>query len=112
MNGYFLTFYTQQDRSVHGQALGSWLVELAQSLDIQGATLIAGNEGFGHDKQLRSIHFFDLAGQPIEVSMALSSTEITRIFAALHKNQVNVFYTMTPIEYGMSNDFSDDAPVH
>lgn len=111
MNGYFLTFYTQQDRTTNGQPLGSWLIELAQSLDIQGATLIAGNEGYGHDKRLRSIHFFDLAGQPIEVSMALSGAEATKVFAALRKQQINIFYTMTPIEYGMSADFSMDASL-
>lgn len=108
MNGYLLTFYTQQDRNVHGQSLGRWLVELAKSLGIHGATLVAGNEGFGHDKKLRSVHFFELTDQPIEVTMAISGVDAVKIFTALKQNHINVFYTMTPIEFGMSDDFADD----
>ena len=50
MQGFKLTFFTQQDRSVHGQSLALWLLEQAKELGIRGATLTAASEGFGHDK--------------------------------------------------------------
>ncbi|HYA75998.1 MAG TPA: DUF190 domain-containing protein, partial [Burkholderiaceae bacterium] len=48
MNGYQITFFTQQDRRHHGKPLADWLVHLAKDMDLRGATLIAASEGFGH----------------------------------------------------------------
>ena len=48
MNGYQITFFTQQDHRHKGKPIGDWLVHLAQELDLRGATLIACGEGFGH----------------------------------------------------------------
>lgn len=50
MQGFKLTFFTQQDRSVHGQSVAVWLIEQAKNIGIRGATLTAATEGFGHDK--------------------------------------------------------------
>jgi len=47
MLGFQLTFFTQQDRRHHGVSLGQWLLEVAQGLGINGATLITAAEGFG-----------------------------------------------------------------
>jgi len=41
MQGFKLTFFTQQDRSVHGQSLALWLLEQAKEIGIRGATLTA-----------------------------------------------------------------------
>jgi PII-like signaling protein len=103
MQGYQLSFFTQQDRMMHRQTLAQWLLEQARSLGISGATLIAADEGFGHERKLRSVHFIELADQPLEVTMALSREEADRMFDLLKQNDVNVFYTLTPIEYGMSD---------
>lgn len=46
MQGYQLTFFTQQDRKHGHLPLGEWLVQEARKLDIGGATLIAASEGF------------------------------------------------------------------
>jgi hypothetical protein len=37
MDGYMLTFFTQQDRRRHGTPLADWLVELAAELGLGGA---------------------------------------------------------------------------
>ncbi len=102
MQGYKLTFYTQQDRRHKGQTLGKWLVHSARKLGIGGATLIGAAEGYGHDKRLRAANFFELADQPIEVTMALSAEEVERLFAHIHNEGLNIFYVLSPIEYGMS----------
>jgi PII-like signaling protein len=104
MQGYQLTFFTQQDRT-HGHiSLGEWLVKEANKLGIGGATLIAASEGFGHDHKLHSARFFEFSDQPVEVTMAVTDADAKRIFQRLRDEKLNVFYVKTPIEFGMSDD--------
>ncbi|MDD2808036.1 DUF190 domain-containing protein [Rhodoferax sp.] len=104
MNGFQLTFFTQQDR-LHGTTpLGQWLLLEAKKLGLRGATLTAAGEGFGHDGKLHSAHFFELADQPIEVTMALSAADVQRLMDRLHQENIKVFYVKTPIEFGMTGD--------
>lgn len=60
---------------------------------------------FGHGHKLHSAHFFDLADQPIEVTMALSAEDADRLFQRLREEKINVFYVKTPTEFGMTNEF-------
>ena len=104
MQGYQLTFFTQQDR-MHGRyGLADWLVEEARRLGIGGATLIAAAEGFGHHGKMHSARFFELADQPLEVAMAVSAEEADRLFLRLREEGINIFYVKTPIEYGMTGE--------
>lgn len=104
MQGYQLTFFTQQDCKHGWLPLGEWLVQEARKLGIAGATMIAATEGFGHAGKLRSTHFVDLADQPIEVTMAVSEAEAERLFQRLHDEKISVFYVKTPIEYGRTGE--------
>jgi len=104
MQGYQLTFFTQQDRRHGFTPLGDWLLQEARRLGIKGATLIAAAEGFGHDRRMHSAHFFDLADQPQEVTMAVSADEASRFFHRLHEEKIAVFYMKTPIEFGSTAD--------
>lgn len=105
MQGYQLTFFTQQDRKHAGLPLGEWLLQEARKLGLGGATLIAASEGFGHHKKLHSSHFFELADQPIEVTMALSEEDTERLFQRLREEDINLFFVKAPIEYGMTGEF-------
>jgi len=100
MQGYQITFFTQQDRRHKGKPLADWLVHLAQELGLSGATLIPGNEGFGHHGRLHSAHFFELADQPQEVVMAATAEETERLFERLKAEGVQLFYVKTPVEFG------------
>lgn len=104
MQGYQLTFFTNQDRKHGHSPLGEWLVQEARKLGVGGATLIAGSEGFGHGHKLHSAHFFELADQPLEVTMALSEADAEQLFQRLHEEKLNVFYVKTPIEFGMTGE--------
>lgn len=104
MQGFQLTFFTQQDRRHGGLPLGEWLLQEARSLGVAGATLIAATEGFGHDRKLHSAHFFDLADQPIEIMMAISLEDASRLFEKLREERINIFYIKTPIEFGMTGE--------
>lgn len=100
MQGYLVMFFTQQNRRYHGKMLGDWLVSLAKEMGLRGATLVSGIEGFGHTGKLHSMHFFELADQPIEVTLALTEDECARLFARLAQEDVALFYIKTPIELG------------
>ena len=104
MHGYQLTFFTQQDRRHRGHSLAQWLLEEARSLGISGATLITASEGFGHDRKIRSAHFFELTDQPLEVTMAVSAADAERLLARLKEEAVNIFYVKAPIEFGMTGE--------
>lgn len=104
MQGYQLTFFTQQDRTHAHRPLAHWLLEEARRIGIGGATVIPAAEGFGHHRRIHSAHFFELGDQPIEVTLAVSENEAERLFERLHEEGINIFYVKTPIEYGMSGD--------
>jgi PII-like signaling protein len=78
MNGYQITFFTQQGRRVHGQPVGEWLMKLTQELGLRGATLQAADEGLGRAGKVHSAHFFELADQPIEVVTIMTGEEADR----------------------------------
>ena len=100
MNGYQITFFTQQDKRHHHKPLADWLVHLAQEMGLRGATVVAGSEGFGHHGRMHAAHFFELADQPLEVTMALTDEETERLFARLRAENVHVFYVKTAVEFG------------
>jgi PII-like signaling protein len=104
MQGFQLTFFTQQDRRHGGLPLGEWLLQEARRLGVAGATLIAATEGFGHDRKLHSAHFFELADQPIEIMMAISQEDTDRLFKTLREERIDIFYIKTPIEFGMTGE--------
>ena len=58
----------------------------------------------GHDHKLHSAHFFELADQPIEVTMAISETDTERLLLRLREEKINMFYVKAPIEFGMTDD--------
>lgn len=101
MDGYQVTFFTQQDRLNHGQPLADWLLKAAKGLGIAGGTVLAASEGLGHDQRLHSAHFFELADQPVEITFALSEAEVSALFALLAKENIRLFYTKVPVEYGV-----------
>lgn len=101
MNGYQITFFTQQDRRHAGKPLADWLVHLAAEMGLRGATLIPGSEGVGHDRRFHSAHFFELVDQPLEVVMVVSTQEADQLFARLHAESVRLFYVKVPAEFGV-----------
>ncbi len=100
MNGYQITFFTHQDKRHKGEPLADWLVRLAKEMQLRGATLIAGAEGFGHHGRIHSTHFFELADQPQEVLIIATEEESQRLFERLRVEQVELFYVKTAVEFG------------
>jgi len=99
--GYQITFFTQQDVRHKGKPVGDWLVHLTQELGLPGATLFAGGEGFGHHHRVHSAHFFELADQPIEVVIAVTTEQCERLFERLRAEGVHLFYVKTAVQFGV-----------
>ena len=104
MRGWQLTFYTQQGRSHGMRSIAEWLVAEAKALGISGATMSAAQGGYGRDGRLHWANFFELAEQPLEVTMALSADKTDELFTRISKEGLKVFYMKTPIEYGITGE--------
>lgn len=101
MEGYQLTFFTQQDRYHHRQPLHQWLLKLVQTMEIRGATLLAAQEGLGSHHRIHSARFFDLADQPIEITMVVSAQECDALMQRLREESgLHLFYCKSRVEFG------------
>jgi PII-like signaling protein len=104
MQGFQLTFFTQQDRSHQGKPLAHWLLEEARAMGVAGATLLAASEGFGHHGRIHAAHFVELADQPLEVVMAVTADQADRLFERLELERIRIFYVKSPIEFGTTGE--------
>lgn len=101
MQGFQVTFFTEQGRRHGHQQVHHWLMDLMKSLGITGVTTTVGAQGIGRDGRLHSAHFIELADQPVEVTMALSPDQCETLFARLDEEKANIFYVKTPVEFGV-----------
>ena len=58
-------------------------MQLVQELGLRGASLHTGGESFARGGRVHSAHFFELADQPVEVLIAVTTEEATRLFDRL-----------------------------
>ena len=109
MQGYQLEFFLEQNKRHGYQALYEWLIEAARSHGIHGATVFMGALGFGHHRRIHSAHFFELADQPVEVTMVVNLEESDRLFALLEQEKVHMFYVKLPVEFGVLGEQDERA---
>lgn len=100
MKGFQLEFFMEQNKRHGHQALWEWLLGVARSHGIRGATVFMGAMGYGQHRRIHSAHFFELADQPVEVTMVVSEEEERRLFALLKQEKVHVFFVRLPVEFG------------
>lgn len=100
MKGFQLEFFMEQNKRHHHQALWEWLLEVARSHGIRGATVFMGTMGYGQHRRIHSAHFFELADQPVEVTMVVTEEEADRLFALLGEEKVHMFFVKLPVEFG------------
>ena len=72
MQGYQLTFFIAQDRRVGHQAMGEWLLAFCKNHGALGGSLVGAAEGFDHAGRFHSAHFFELADQPLAVTVSVT----------------------------------------
>jgi len=100
MQGYQLEFFMEQSKRRGHQPQYEWLLDLARKQGIAGATVLMGAMGFGHHSRMHSAHFFELADQPVLVTMVVREEEASALFAILEQENVQLFYVKMPVEFG------------
>ena len=109
MNGYQVTFYTEQNRRHGHQTVCEWLLSQVRALGIGGATVISAAEGVGHAGAHHAAHFIALADQPVQIIMAVTEAEAEQLLQVVAAAKVHVFYTKCPVEFGLLGH-GDEAP--
>jgi uncharacterized protein len=100
MEGFQISFFTEQNRRHQGKPVGDWLLELAKEMKVYGATLRGATLGFGRSGRMHSAHFFDLADQPQEVVMSATAQQSESLFARLRAAGIRLSYVKFPVEFG------------
>jgi PII-like signaling protein len=101
MQGCQITFFTQQGRRHGHQPIADWLLGLARECGLQGATVVAGAKGIGHDGQLHSAGFIDLADQPQMVIMTATAAQADALLARIQAEDLRLFFVRSPVEFGV-----------
>jgi PII-like signaling protein len=100
MQGFQLEFFMEQNERHRHQALWDWLLETVRAHGIRGATVFMGAMGYGQHRRIHSAHFFELADQPVEVTMVVTEDEAEKLFALLREEKVRLFFVKVPVEFG------------
>ena len=108
MNGYQLTFYAGQNKRVGHLSICEWLLHESKRLGIHGATVISAAEGVGHAGTHHAAHLLRLTDQPLQIILAVTEEEAEKVLETVRQHNVHVFYTRTPIEFGV---IGDDSPT-
>ncbi|AJC44731.1 DUF190 domain-containing protein [Xanthomonas sacchari] len=100
MQGYQLTFFTEQERRHRHAPIGEWLLQFAKAHGACGGTVVGGLEGFDHGGHLHATHFFELAEQPLAVTVSVDEAACQRLMQALAEEELDLSYVKVPVEYG------------
>jgi PII-like signaling protein len=109
MNGFQLTFYTEQNKRHGHRTVCEWLLHEVKELGIKGATVVNGSEGIGHAGAHHAAHMLRLADQPLQIILAVTESEAQHLLDLVRAEHVHVFYTRSPIEFGL---LGEDDPQH
>ena len=52
------------------------------------------------DGRTYSVYFFELANQPLEIQITVTSEDAERLFERLRAEKVHLFYVKSPVEFG------------
>ncbi len=98
--GVQLQFYFPEGARHAHMLLHEWLLAQARRCGIQGGSVFRAIAGYGRHGRMHYGHFFESAGElPVEVRIVTTSELAQRLLDALDRQQVNVFYVWSSVEY-------------
>jgi PII-like signaling protein len=100
MKGYQLTFFTEQNCRHDHTSLSDWLLKFCHEHGASGGTVVTGAEGFDHAGHFHSAGFFELADQPLAVTVSVEEASCEKLLLALSQEEVDVAFVKVPVEYG------------
>ncbi|VVE37322.1 hypothetical protein PEP31012_03999 [Pandoraea eparura] len=98
--GSQLTVYFTKDQKKGGQGADTWIASLIEQTGIHGQTTVQASTGVGADGRLHAARFFELADEPVAITVVAEDEKVDALIAALSAGGVKLFYTRIPIEYG------------
>ncbi len=102
MNGTYLIFFMQEDRTHHGILVYEWLLKQARHLGLGGGSAFKAIAGFGRHGLIHADHFIELAGDlPIEVAFMVTEEQADRLMAAVAAEGLEMVYVRLPGECGV-----------
>jgi len=102
MEGFRVIFSTLRDRKHKETTVHEWLISKAKALEIDGITVINALEGYGRDKTIHSVGFFELADQPIEIIIVAEEKKCDKLFAKIREEGLSIFYAKYKAEFGFT----------
>jgi PII-like signaling protein len=100
MKGSQLTVYAaNQSHHVRHMTVVDWILDEAKQAGIRGATVMDVAEGVDAKGRYHAARFFELADQPIAVTVIAGDEQIDSLLAQLRGSGIRLFYTRAPIEY-------------
>ncbi|HSC98442.1 MAG TPA: DUF190 domain-containing protein [Casimicrobiaceae bacterium] len=104
MNGTLLRLYVHENRRHHHLLLYDWLLAQAKDLGIRGGSAFRSIAGFGRHGIVHEERFFELAGElVVEVELAVTDDEAQRLLARIREEGIDLFYVLTPVEFGFTS---------
>lgn len=100
MKGSQLTLYaaTQSHRRDHLTVV-DWIFEEIRKIGIVGVTVVEVTEAVDMHGKYHAARFFELADQPVAVTVVAEDAQIDALLENLRNGGVSLFYTRGPIEY-------------
>lgn len=100
MKGSQLTLYAaNQSHRVKHMTVVEWLLDEAKQTGIVGATVVEVAEGVDAKGKYHAARFFELADQPVAVTLIAGDEKIDAMLARLQDSGIRLFYTRAPIEF-------------
>lgn len=80
--------------------MSDWLLKFAQDNGAYSGTMAGGTEEFDRTGRIHSTHFFELADQPLAVTVSVDEECCERFMSALSQEDADLAYVKVPVEYG------------
>jgi len=100
MKGSQLTVYAAtQGHRKHHVTVVDWILEEVRKVGIVGATVVEVSETIDMHGKYHAARFFELADQPVAVTVVAEDVRIDALLGRLRQGGANLFYTRGLIEY-------------
>jgi PII-like signaling protein len=94
-----LSFYVSEKQHHAGKPLYDWLLELAQSLGVDGGSAFRAIAGFGRHGRLHEETFFELAGElAVKVEFVVDDDAAEKLLQVIRGENLKIVYTRQQVE--------------
>lgn len=112
MTGWLLRFFVQEGERHRGKLLWEWLLGVANELGVRGGSAFRSIGGFGRHHVVHEQRFFELAGDTaVQVEFTVTDAETQQLLARLQAENIRLFYTRMPVEFGILNPDPTERPT-